>query len=324
MGLLMRSMKPRLLAWRSRDDTQGAFTRLVSAIFDRRSPRFGLQPQRSWEPQPTEAGRTCYSKGQVAGPSIRSAQLSGSPRRLAPPKKTFINRIALWTFVLPSPARLAHPRTGHGGDTTQSRGRPILGQFPLDRIGARQNLRTQTMKHLDQITRWGGLAVVVGLVCAMSPAERQAGNTKPFKETGMEYFWVGVIPGSFQHPFFNSVRALRGTEDLSGSILHVSQNNVGGAGSGTALEIVYFDGTAPNGVVVYAMKFEVVANGDQLVMAGMFVPQADGSIVGEIEFLPTECTGRFAGATGTLPVIRAIPGPGYVFEGRITTVGATK
>ena len=83
------------------------------------------------------------------------------------------------------------------------------------------------------------------------------------------------------------------------------------------------DPAAPQGVVAYGLKYEVLANGDKLVMAGYFIPQADGSYVGELQFLPEEGTGRFAGATGLIDVVRAIPG-GYVFEGQITTVGATK
>ncbi len=180
------------------------------------------------------------------------------------------------------------------------------------------------MRQINRIIRWGGLAAVIGLVCAMSPAAKQGGITKPFKETGYEYFVTDVLPGSFQHQLFVDARALHGTEVWAGVILQVSQNNVGGAGSGLALEAVYLDSTAPKGIVVYAMKYEVVANGDQLVMAGMFVPQADGSIVGQLEFLPSECTGRFAGATGIIPSIKPIPGPGYIFEGTITAIGTTE
>jgi hypothetical protein len=180
------------------------------------------------------------------------------------------------------------------------------------------------MKHINRIIRWGGLAAVIGLVCAMTPAGNQSGNTKPFKETGTEHFVTQVLPGSFGHPFFEDARAQHGTEVWAGVLLQVSQNNVGGAGSGLALEATYLDSTAPNGVVVYAMKYEVVANGDQLVMAGTLIPQTDGTYVVHLEFLPAESTGRFAGATGTIPAAWAIPGPGYVFEGTITTVGATK
>jgi len=179
------------------------------------------------------------------------------------------------------------------------------------------------MQRIDRIVRWGGLVAAIGLVCAMSTGGYGDANSKPFKETGKEYFITGVIPGSFEHPFFEAVREEWGrTEDWAGFVLHAQQNNVGGAGSGVALECVYHDESGTT--FVYAMKFEVVATGDHLVMAGMFVPQADGSIVGELEFLPEECTGRFAGATGSLPVIKATPGPGYIFEGTITTVGATE
>ncbi len=192
----------------------------------------------------------------------------------------------------------------------------------MDRIGARPNRKTQIMKPIDRIIRYSGFLVVLGLVCAMSPVAKQAGDAKPFKETGMEHFVTGVLPGSFQHQLFVDARVLHGTEVWAGVILQVSQNNVGGAGSGLAFEAVYLDSTAPNGVVVYALKYEVVANGDKLAMGGCFIPQTDGSLVADFGFLPAECTGRFAGATGTIPDIRAIPGPGYVFEGSITTVNA--
>lgn len=194
----------------------------------------------------------------------------------------------------------------------------------MDRSGARQNQNTDTMKSSNRVVRWGGLLAVVGLVWTMSPTAVQGGDTKPFKETGMEYFVTSVTPGSFEPQLFVEARARHGMEVWAGVILQVSHNNVGGAGSGLALEAVYLDPGAPKGVVVYAVKYEVVANGDQLVMAGSFVPQADGSLLADFGFLPAECTGRFAGATGTIPGIRAIPGPGYVFEGTITTVGATK
>ncbi len=179
------------------------------------------------------------------------------------------------------------------------------------------------MKHIDRIVRWGGLLAVLGLVCAMSPPGNQSGSTKPFKESGMEYFVTGVIPGSFQHPFYQDARAQHGMEVWAGTLLHVSQNNVGGSGSGLVMEAIYLDTTAPQGVIVYCMKYEVVGNGDQLAMAGTFIPQGDGTFVVDIEFLPAECTGRFAGATGTIPAGWATPGPGYVFAGTITTVGGT-
>jgi hypothetical protein len=71
------------------------------------------------------------------------------------------------------------------------------------------------------------------------------------------------------------------------------------------------------------MKYETLANGDRLVMAGKFMPQLDGSYVINMWLVPDQCTGRFAGASMTINVIRAIPG-GYVMEGNITTVGETK
>ncbi|HOW64059.1 MAG TPA: hypothetical protein P5186_12270 [Candidatus Paceibacterota bacterium] len=68
------------------------------------------------------------------------------------------------------------------------------------------------------------------------------------------------------------------------------------------------------------MFYETTANGDMLVIAGTAIPQLDGSFVAHLEFLPDQCTGRFAGATGVIDSVRAFPG-GAVFEGTITTVG---
>jgi hypothetical protein len=194
----------------------------------------------------------------------------------------------------------------------------------MDRIGARREPTAQTMKHRSQIIRWSGLVAAIGLLGAMSPGAPPESHTKPFKETGLEPFLTGVTPGSFEQQLFVDARALYGTEVWAGVILHTSQNNVGGAGSGLVLEAVFADPTAPAGVVVCVMKYEVVANGDQLVFGGSFVPQADGSLVADLEFFPSEGTGRFAGATGSITKATATPGPGYILEGTITTVGAAK
>jgi hypothetical protein len=180
------------------------------------------------------------------------------------------------------------------------------------------------MKHRSHIIRWGGLVAVIGLLGATSSGAPPESNSKPFKEIGLEYFVTDVMPGSFQQPLFVQARALYGTEVWAGVVLVTSHNNVGGAGSSLALEAVFPDATAPAGVVAYAVKYEVLANGDKLVMAGRFIPQTDGSLVVEFEFVPSESTGRFAGATGTINYGKATPGPGYIFEGTITTVGATK
>ena len=176
---------------------------------------------------------------------------------------------------------------------------------------------------MHRILRWGGLAAAVVLATAMSIDSDKAGATKKFTETGQEYFVTALAPGSLSQPLFVDARARYGQEVWSGAILQLSENNVGGRGSAIAFEAVFADPTAPKGIVAYGLKYEVLANGDKLVMAGYFIPQADGNYVAELRFLPEEGTGRFAGATGLLDVVRAIPG-GYVFEGKITTVGATK
>jgi hypothetical protein len=71
------------------------------------------------------------------------------------------------------------------------------------------------------------------------------------------------------------------------------------------------------------MKYETMASGDRFVMAGYLIPQTDGGFVVNLWFIPSEGTGRFAGATGGVDAGHAIPG-GYVLEGTISTVGATK
>jgi len=174
-----------------------------------------------------------------------------------------------------------------------------------------------------RILRWGGLAAAVVVVTAMSFDSDEATGTKKFKETGQEYLIAALPPGSLQQPLLVEARARYGEEVWSGVILQLLENNVGGRGSAVAFEAVFADPTAPQGIVAYGLKYEVLANGDKLVMAGYFIPQADGSYVAELQFLPAEGTGRFAGATGLIDVVRAIPG-GYVFEGTISTVGATK
>ena len=179
------------------------------------------------------------------------------------------------------------------------------------------------MKPMYRILRWGGLAAAVVVATAMSFDSDEAAGTKPFRETGTEPVVSLLAPGSLQQPLFVEARARYGPERWSGVILQLSKNNVGGRGSGIAFEAIFVDPTAPKGIVAYALKYEVLANGDKLVMAGYFIPQLDGSYVANLQFVPAEGTGRFAGATGLIDVVRAIPG-GYVFEGTISTVGATK
>jgi hypothetical protein len=146
---------------------------------------------------------------------------------------------------------------------------------------------------------------------------RGADPAKPFKETGTEYIVTDLAAGSLPQPLFKEARGLYGPEFWSGVMHQFSQNNVGGSGNSVAFETVHRTLT---GVIVYVMKYETVANGDRFVMAGSFVPQADGSLVGELWFIPEQGTGRFAGATGTITDVTGVPG-GYILEGTITTVG---
>jgi len=158
------------------------------------------------------------------------------------------------------------------------RGHSVRWPNPADPSDARQNLKIQNMKDIKRIIRWSCLTAVIGLVCAVSFGKQPGRDTKPFKETGLEYFVTQVISGSFQHQFFQDARDQWGTEVWAGVILQTFQNNVGGQGSSLAMEAVFLDETGAT--LVYAMKYEVVADGDQLAMAGSFRPQADGSIVG--------------------------------------------
>jgi len=176
-------------------------------------------------------------------------------------------------------------------------------------------------KHL---IRWCGLAAVVGLACAVAFGGNKAGNEKKFKETGQEYVVTTLANDALLEPLFVEARELHGAGTVvwAGVAHQFSQCNVGGRGNSVAFEQVHYVGESaefPKGTIAYAMKYEVVANGDKFVMAGWFIPQLDGSYVAELEFLPEQGTGRFEGATGLIYEVRAIPG-GYVLEGTINLV----
>ena len=184
------------------------------------------------------------------------------------------------------------------------------------------------MKRISRIIGSGGVAATLTVAVAMCVASAQAGDAKKFTETGQEYVVTSLATNALMQPVFVEARALHGPETVSWSgVAHqFSENNVGGKGSSVAFEQVHRvtpSPEIPTGTIVYAMKYETLANGDRLVMAGKFIPQLDGSYVADLWFVPDQGTGRFAGATGTIDVLRAIPG-GYVMEGRITTVAETK
>ncbi len=183
------------------------------------------------------------------------------------------------------------------------------------------------MKRIHQIVRSGGVATTLAVAVTLCATSAQAGETKAFKETGTEYVVTALATNALLQPLFVEARATHGAETVrwAGVIHQFSENNVGGKGGSVAFEQVHGvtpTPEIPTGTIVYAIKYETVANGDRLVMAGKFIPQLDGSYVGDMWFVPEQGTGRFAGATGTIDVLRAIPG-GYVLEGTITTVGAT-
>lgn len=160
----------------------------------------------------------------------------------------------------------------------------------------------------------------------MSPATKQAEDTKPFHETGTEYLVTDLKPGALPQPFFEQARSEHGLEVWSGIAHQFSENNSGGKGNSVTFEALFLvapSQEAPAGVLIYAMKYEVVANGDRFVMAGTFAPKGDGTYLADLWFEPALGTGRFAGATGTITDLTPIPN-GYVMNGTITTVGATK
>jgi len=117
---------------------------------------------------------------------------------------------------------------------------------------------------------WSTLVAVITMALAVPiVAVLGGGDTKPFKgEVGLEPFLTGLAPGSFDQQLFVDPRALYGTEVWAGTIQHTSHNNVGGTGSGLVLEAVYAVPTAPTGVIVYILKYEVIAEGDKLVFGG--------------------------------------------------------
>lgn len=181
------------------------------------------------------------------------------------------------------------------------------------------------MKTTKQVMHLGGLTALAGLVCMLALGNAQAGDTKHFKETGQEYLVTDLTPGvgALRQPFFAEARSLYGDELWVGVIHSFSVNNVGGKGTGITFEAVHLCPGAPKGTIIYVMGYKTMENGDRLVMEGYFIPQEDGTLQAEGRLVPELCTGKFAGATGSITELRPIPG-GYVLEGTITTVGATK
>lgn len=181
------------------------------------------------------------------------------------------------------------------------------------------------MKVIHQIIRSGGMASTLAVAVILCLTSAQAGDTKKFTETGHEYIVTQLANDALLQPFFVEAREKPGAGQVvwAGVGHQFSENNVGGKGSSVMFEQVQLDPGSPTGIIVFAMKYETVANGDRLVMAGKFIPQSDGSYVSDLWFVPDQGTGRFAGATGNMNVLRAIPG-GYVIEGTITTIGAIK
>ena len=201
-------------------------------------------------------------------------------------------------------------------------GGPRLSPRPA---GCGRTTKTESyyMKRIHQIIRSGGVATALAIAVTVCATSAQAGETKPFKETFTEFLVTSLNPGALTQPFFQEGRALHGTEVWSGVVQLFTHSNVGGGGTSVGFENAYAYPAGPTGIILYLMAYETTANGDRLVWAGTAIPQLDGSFVAHLEFVTEQCTGRFAGATGVIDSVRAVPGGG-ILEGTITTVGAIK
>ena len=84
------------------------------------------------------------------------------------------------------------------------------------------------MKH---ISRYIHGTTLLGLLCAGLCLQAQAGDTKPFRETGQETL-IGIPdPGTIHHPFIDELRAAMGRdENAAYAVAQRSNNNVGGLG----------------------------------------------------------------------------------------------
>ena len=181
------------------------------------------------------------------------------------------------------------------------------------------------MNRVNRIIGLGGVAATLTVAVALCAASAQGGDTKKFMETGTEYVVTPLEKNALVQPLFVEARATHGPETVRwcGVLHQFTGNNVCGKGNSVAFEQVHRitpSPEVPTGTMVYVMKYEVLANGDRLVMAGKFIPQLDGSYVANVWFVSAQCTGRFAGATGIIDVVRAIPG-GFLLQGTISTVG---
>jgi hypothetical protein len=94
------------------------------------------------------------------------------------------------------------------------------------------------MKTTNQVIRWGGLTAFAGLVCTLALGNAQAGDTKPYKETGQEYVVTHLTArvGALPQPIFAEAREVYGPEVWAGVIHTFSVTNVGGKGTGITFE----------------------------------------------------------------------------------------
>ncbi|HOB99795.1 MAG TPA: hypothetical protein PKM43_13770 [Verrucomicrobiota bacterium] len=183
------------------------------------------------------------------------------------------------------------------------------------------------MKHISSISGNILRLTAVGLVCAVLCPPAQAGDTKPFKATGVANpaMYSVVAAGGFQDDFFVDAREQYGLEFIGLVSLQSIRSNVGGDGNALAQETIYFDWQG-SGMTMGLICFKLVtANGDILTITaeGLEDP-VTLSFGGPWQIVPEKCTGRFAGATGHGTMAGDAVSFTYTLTGEITTPGSTR
>ena len=158
------------------------------------------------------------------------------------------------------------------------------------------------MKTLRSCLHTVTLVAALGLLHQGSLTLAQAGDTKPFKETNVMIFRQDVAPGSFTHPEFEAIRAVRGLEDAASVNVMTSHSNVAGKGTRFPLNIVYITTDAEGNVVleIYSVNNLLTPEGSWINAWGELKSYYSGPKVGTFEgtWFFTGGTGRFEGVTG--------------------------
>ena len=158
------------------------------------------------------------------------------------------------------------------------------------------------MKTLKRCLHTVTLIAALGLLHQGSLIVAQAGDTKPLKETNVMIFSQDVAPGSFTHPEFEAIRAVRGLEDAATVNVMTSHSNVAGKGIRFPLNIVYITPDAEGNVVleIYSVNNLLTREGSWLNAWGELKSYYSGPKMGTFEgiFTFTGGTGRFEGVTG--------------------------